>query len=74
MVYEGIWLDTHIGNEEAMGRIEAILFDLDGTLWDSADGVLKTWNMVIEKHPECKRGLLTAEELGSYRGAAAVNG
>lgn len=49
-------------------KIEAILFDLDGTLWDSADGVLKTWNMVIAKHPECKRELLTAEELGSYFG------
>lgn len=51
-----------------MNKIEAILFDLDGTLWDSADGVLKTWNMVIEKHPECKRGLLSAEELASYFG------
>lgn len=51
-----------------MGKIEAILFDLDGTLWDSADGVLKTWNMIIEKHPECGRGLLTEEELGGYFG------
>lgn len=48
--------------------MEAILFDLDGTLWDSADGVLKTWNMVIEKHPECNRGLLTEEELAGYFG------
>lgn len=51
-----------------MKKIEAILFDLDGTLWDSADGVLKTWNMVIAKHPECKRDLLTPEELGGYFG------
>ena len=48
--------------------MEAILFDLDGTLWDSADGVLKTWNMVIAKHPECNRGLLTEEELAGYFG------
>ena len=68
MVYKGIWIDTKIRNEGTMGKIEAILFDLDGTLWDSADGVLKTWNMVIEKHPECKRGQLTQEELGSYFG------
>ena len=68
MVYKGIWIDTKIRNEGTMGKIEAILFDLDGTLWDSADGVLKTWNMVIEKHPECGRGLLTSEELGSYFG------
>lgn len=51
-----------------MEKVEAILFDLDGTMWDSGDGVLKTWNMVIEKHPECKRDLLTAEELGGYFG------
>ncbi len=51
-----------------MGKIEAILFDLDGTMWDSADGVLKTWNMIIEKHPECKREPLTAEELAGYFG------
>lgn len=52
----------------AIDKIEAILFDLDGTMWDSADGVLKTWNMVIENHPECKRDLLTAEELSGYFG------
>lgn len=51
-----------------MEKIEAILFDLDGTLWDSAEGVLKTWNMVIAKHPECKRDLLTPQELGGYFG------
>ncbi len=28
---------------------KGILFDLDGTLWDSADGVAKAWNAAIEK-------------------------
>ncbi len=51
-----------------MEKAEAIIFDLDGTMWNSADGVLKTWNMVIAKHPECKRDLLTAEELDGYFG------
>lgn len=27
---------------------DAILFDLDGTLWDAAEGVLASWNQVLE--------------------------
>lgn len=55
-----------------MKKIEAILFDLDGTLWDSADGVLKTWNDIIAAHPECNRDILTAEELAGYFGLPMV--
>jgi phosphoglycolate phosphatase len=35
-------------------NIDSIIFDLDGTLWDSTDGVLTSWNMIIEKNKEVK--------------------
>ena len=44
-------------------KTDSLIFDLDGTLWDSRDGVLKAWNEVIAVHPEARRGLLTREEI-----------
>lgn len=29
--------------------VDSIIFDLDGTLWDSSEGVLKAWNEAIEE-------------------------
>ena len=29
---------------------DGILFDLDGTLWDSVDEIIYTWNQVLEEH------------------------
>lgn len=48
--------------------LEAVLFDLDGTLWDATSGILKTWNDVIAAHPESKRGALDRKELSGYLG------
>ncbi|MCM0648526.1 HAD family hydrolase [Clostridium swellfunianum] len=33
-------------------NIDSIIFDLDGTLWDSTDGVLKSWNTIIENNKD----------------------
>lgn len=51
-----------------MEKVQAILFDLDGTLWNSSKEVLDAWNQVLAKHPESGRGPLTAEELNSCFG------
>lgn len=32
--------------------IEGILFDLDGTLWDSTEAICKIWDTVLSQYPE----------------------
>lgn len=48
--------------------IEAIIFDLDGTMWDAVGGIKKTWNEVVAKHPECRKEPITDEELSGCLG------
>ncbi len=40
-----------------MQPYKAVLFDLDGTMWNAVDGILRTWNEVVANHPECGRDL-----------------
>lgn len=42
--------------------MKAIIFDVDGTLWDSTDEVAVSWNQVLEKHPTINK-TLTGPEL-----------
>lgn len=49
-------------------NIEAILFDLDGTMWDAVDGILLTWNQVAANHPGCRKEAISPEELGGCLG------
>ena len=51
-----------------MKKVEAILFDLDGTMWDAVDGILKSWNLVLERHRDFPRGPITADELSKCLG------
>ena len=46
---------------------KAIIFDMDGTLWDSAKQVTDSWNIVLEK-----RGIkqITNEDMQSCMGLA----
>ena len=47
---------------------DSIIFDLDGTLWDSTVPICESWNVVLKRHAEIKRPPVTINELGECMG------
>nr|WP_303244165.1 HAD family hydrolase [uncultured Cellulosilyticum sp.] len=43
---------------------KGIIFDLDGTLWDSSKQVVEAWNRALAKHPELKKQISLKEIQG----------
>lgn len=41
---------------------DSILFDLDGTLWDSVDEIVATWNTVIKRYPGLRAPITRVEQ------------
>ncbi len=44
-----------------LSRLDAVLFDLDGTLWDSAAGVSQAWQRALERRPPFREPITEAE-------------
>lgn len=42
---------------------DGIIFDLDGTLWDSTKPICEAWNIILGRHPEIVRDVITIEDL-----------
>jgi len=48
-------------------KSDSIIFDLDGTLWDSADSVIDSWNETISNYNEVQNKL-TVDDMKSVMG------
>lgn len=47
--------------------MDSIIFDLDGTLWDSTSSVIESWNRTLDKYDEVKNRL-TVEDIKGVMG------
>lgn len=48
-------------------KVDSIIFDLDGTLWDAKDNVIKSWNETLKNYSEVKNKL-TADDIAGVMG------
>ena len=48
-------------------NIDSIIFDLDGTLWNSIEGVCSVWKTVLSKYPNIKKAI-TPEDIEACMG------
>jgi phosphoglycolate phosphatase len=48
-------------------KLDGIIFDLDGTLWNSSEVVLKAWNQILSEKKEIKKPI-TKDEMKSIMG------
>ena len=55
-------------NMDLKNKYDSIIFDLDGTLWNSSKPICEAWNIILDKHKEIVREPITIEELGQCMG------
>lgn len=46
---------------------KAVIFDLDGTLWDSSRSCAESWNVILGKYPDITRRI-TVDDMHSFMG------
>lgn len=49
-------------------KISNIIFDVDGTLWDSSKQVAESWTEILKKHDETKDHIVTQDDMFHYMG------
>lgn len=45
---------------------DGLIFDLDGTLWDSTDGIVATWNELLAEYPEVEKVVTSADLAANF--------
>lgn len=65
--YQVLFLAAAAGEMKGLDMKKGIIFDMDGTLWDSAENVAKSWDEVVR---EKKNGLrkITTEDIKNVMG------
>lgn len=49
-------------------KYDGIIFDLDGTLWDTRMPIAEAWNIILKRHPKINRSPITVDELNACMG------
>ena len=49
-------------------KFDSIIFDLDGTLWDSTDTITQAWQTALDKAPYMRNEVMTRERVRSITG------
>lgn len=48
---------------------DGIIFDLDGTMWDTRKPICEAWNIILSRHEEIHRTPIVETDLNDCMGA-----